>query len=399
MNAIYLDYAATSTLDLDVAAAMHAVAQLGYVNPASQHRAGQKARRSLEQARERIAELLGSPMRGLIADRLIFTSGGTEANNLALFGLSGAFSQSASGRVIISSLEHPSVLGAATELERRGVQVDRIRALESGAIDLNHFEQLLKLDPVPRLVSVMLGNNETGVLQPVAEIAAMCRDRGVLFHTDAVQAIASQAISLAQFGASALTLAPHKFGGPLGVGGLLLSHSAKLEPQLFGGFQQGGLRPGTESVVLAHGFVAALEKCVTGRDEYVNTVSHMRDECEMCLQKELEMVVINGGDAKRLPHISNLAFLGVDRQQLLLALDAAGVECSTGSACASGSSEPSHVLTAMGLSPEIISSSLRLSFGLGLGLPQVTEAVHRICQCVKDLRNRKTIGKREFASR
>ena len=382
---IYLDYAATTPLDPRVAQAMHETMLAGYANPASQHGAGRAARKILEAARDGIARLLDAKTDCLDADRLVFTSGGTEANNLALFGLAG----STPCRVLLSAIEHPSVTLAAEELGRRGFQVERIAVDTQGVVDLVQLRLQLLRSPVPKLASVILGNNETGVVQPVAEISQLCHLHDVLLHCDAVQANGKLPLSFSQLQVDALTIAPHKFYGPLGIGALLLPHATPFEPQLFGGFQQGGLRPGTESLPLIVGFHHAIELAIHHTPQ-ASQIAELRDRFEQHLRASLTDIVINCAGATRLPHISNIAFRGVDRQQLFLALDFAGVYCSTGSACASGSSEPSPVLRAMGLSEEVISSSLRFSFGLPTTASETEEAAKRIIKCVNDLRSRKT---------
>jgi cysteine desulfurase len=384
---IYLDYAATTPLDPRVAEAMRE-AMLGYANPASQHQAGRAARKGLEEAREQIARSLGAKADGIDADRLIFTSGGTEANNLALFGLTGR----TPCRLLVSAIEHPSVSMAADELARRGYQVERMPVDPNGVLDLDHLHTLLQQSPAPKLVSVMLANNETGAVQPVAQVAALCKQHHTLLHTDAVQAIGKCAVNFTKLDVDAMTIAPHKFYGPIGIGALLLHDDTPIEPQLFGGFQQGGLRPGTESFPLVAGFGEALQNVVEDQ-LHASRLNELRDAFERGLRQQLDDVVINGEGAQRLPHISNTAFLGRDRQQLFLALDFEGIYCSTGSACASGSSEPSPVLRAMGLPEEVISSSLRFSFGSPTTRDEIDEAVERIVKCVKRLRSQKSARK------
>jgi cysteine desulfurase len=232
----------------------------------------------------------------------------------------------------------------------------------------------------------MLANNETGVIQPVAELAALCRTADVLIHTDAVQAVGKIPVNFHALGVDAMTVAPHKFHGPVGIGALVLRHGMKLDPQLFGGFQQAGLRPGTENVVLAVGFHRALERW---RAEAADREYRMRAigaQLEHELLDAVPNAVIAGRGANRLPHTLNVAFPGVNRQALAMALDLAGVACSTGSACASGSSEPSPVLLAMGLSREVIEASIRLSWGAGTTVAEAAEACRRILKCVNHLR-------------
>jgi cysteine desulfurase len=385
---IYLDYASTTPLDPSVRQVLAAAFEQTGWNPASQHSGGRSQRKRLEYERERIASLLDARTAGMHADRVIFTSGGTEANNLALFGLAGP----QGSRVLVSSIEHPSVSQPAQELARRGYRVEQIAVDSTGVVQLGHLEELLRTSPPPRLASVMLGNSETGAIQPVAEIARLCHEHGALVHTDAVQAIGKMEVSFQALGVDAMTVAPHKFHGPLGIGALLLQAQASIEPLLFGGFQQGGIRPGTESHPLTAGFHEALAQATKSLHENFSHLTGLRDHFESRLLREIEDLAINSRDAQRLPHISNVAFLGLDRQQLFLALDFAGVCCSTGSACASGSSEPSPVLKAMELPERVISSSLRFSFGLPTAREEIDEAVNRISFVVKNLRSKDSRG-------
>jgi cysteine desulfurase len=418
---IYLDHNATTPLAAEVAEAMAEAYAAGHGNPGSQHRAGRRARQILEGARDAIGLLLGANMTGRRPDRVIFTSGGSEANNLAIFGLTGfgrmgprprsaqpessagetsrgienprtvekhavekhyeigtpdGIGGSATGELIVSALEHPSVLGPAAELEKRGWVVHRLGVSRDGVFDLNELATLL--NPRTRLVSLMLGNNETGVLEPVDEAAALCRAAGVPLHTDASQVAGKLPIDLHALGVAAMTVTAHKLNGPVGIGALVVRHAAPIEPQIVGGFQQAGLRAGTESVALAIGFRRALELWTADVATHARRLRELRNRLESRLRVGWPRLVVNGSGAMRLPHVSNLAFRGVDRQAMLMALDLAALACSTGSACASGSSEPSHVLAAMGAEPEIISSSLRFSLGLTTTAEEIDAAVDRI---------------------
>ena len=331
-----------------------------YANAASQHAAGRRARRVVEEAREAIATMLVRNLPGQRPDRLVFTSGGTESNNLALLGLAGT----APARLIISAIEHPSVVGPAEYLASRGWVVERLGVDGNGvAIVEVPLVRDFGRASVPTLAAVMLGNNETGVLQPVAELAGVCRDAGVLLHTDAVQVVGKLPVNFQRLGAATLAFSAHKFHGPRGIGGLLVRGDVELSPLLYGGFQQGGLRPGTEPVALIAGMHKALEIWQRDVEERVQRMTAMRERFEAALQAKLTGVIINGADAPRLPHTSNVSFRGLDRRALAMALDLEGVACSTGSACASGSSEPSPVLLAMGLPSDVVAGSLRFQFG------------------------------------
>jgi cysteine desulfurase len=379
---IYLDNAATTPLAHEVLAAMHDCAATAFANPASQHAAGRAARRTLEDAKEEIARLLGAQVAGMRSDRLIVTSGGTESNNLLLTGLA----HGRMGRIVLSAIEHPSVMEMGKVLSRRGYDVQHARVNQQGQLDLDHFRSLIDSDTI--LASAMLGNNETGVIQPVAEAAEICAAAEVDFHCDATQAVGKTPVDFRALGVSAMTAAPHKFHGPRGMGVLLLREQMQLEPMLHGGFQQLGFRPGTESVMLVVGMLRALQWWQSNAAELEQLIGELRDRLEAALLDRLPDLLINGAEVPRLPHVSNLAFLGLDRQALVMALDMAGVACSTGSACASGSSEPSPTLLAMGREKAVVGSSLRFSLGAFTTAAEIDSAVERISKVVNELRSR-----------
>ena len=387
MDSIYLDHNATAPLLPQIVEVMAACDRDGPANPASQHAAGRRARQMLEQAREGIAEILGVDLHSSQPDQLIFTSGGTEANNLALFGLAGE----TPNRVIISAIEHPSVVGPAEALARCGWQVDRLRVSSDGVIDVEHARNLLRpapRAPRPSLLSAMLANNETGVMQPVGELARLCAEQNIPLHTDAVQVAGKLPLRFRDLGASAMTITAHKFHGPRGIGALVVRHGVKLQPLLHGGFQQAGLRPGTEDVALAIGMFTALKLWQREADERATRMTILRDRLEAQFLAGDAYAVISGASAPRLPHTTNVAFVGINRQALLMALDLAGVACSTGSACASGSSEPSPVLLAMGCDEGVVEGALRLSLGAMTTLAEIDEAARRILLAVNELRRR-----------
>ncbi len=378
MHAIYLDHNSTTPLAPEAARAMAECQRECFANPASQHQLGRRSRQALEAAREACATILGAQLSGRQPDRVIFTSGGTEANNLALMGLAGVGAGDESPcEAIVSAIEHPSVAGAADALVRRGWTIHRLGVTSAGIVDLEALDRLLHAKT--RFVSVMLANNETGVLQPVAEIAARCTALGVPLHTDAAQAIGKVPLDFRALGVAAMTVAAHKFHGPVGIGTLIVREDIELAPQLHGGFQQAGTRPGTEAVALAAGMQAALEAWRHEADVRAARLQMLRDRLEAGLAEAFEgELVVNARQSPRLPNTSNVAFLGLDRQALLMALDQAGVACSTGSACASGSSEPSHVLAAMGSSPEVLAGSLRFSLGATTTAKEIETAIERI---------------------
>ena len=419
---IYLDHNATAPILPEVADAVRDAALRYPGNPASQHEFGRQARRVLEQARQRIGELLGARTSGMDADQVIFTSGGTESNNIALNGLlqppalpggrslpqssvqprlssqprpslvgaSGGLNPQTPGdahsdspitapRLIISAIEHPSIARAAVPLGPQILPVD-----SAGIIRLDQLESLLT--PTTQLASIMLASNETGVIQPIAAAAEICRRRGVLLHTDATQAVGKLPVDFQGLGVDALTTAAHKFHGPLGVGVLLVRHGVALTPAFQGGFQQASLRPGTESVALAVGMQRALELWHAEADARRQRMTDLRDRLETALLAGYPDAVVIGQQSSRLPHTSNVAFVGLNRQALVMALDLAGVACSSGSACASGSSEPSPTLLAMALPEGVISSSVRFSLGATTTAAEIDEAARRIFNVCNNLR-------------
>jgi cysteine desulfurase len=387
---IYLDHNATTPVRPEVVEAMRECYAAPYLNPASQHEFGRRARRVLEAAREKVGELVGANMPGQVADRVVFTSGGTEANNLALLGLAGEGRFSGPGNsnhLIISAIEHPSITAVADHLTAHGFVVERLGVDRRGVIRAADLPALLQ--PETRLVAAMLANNETGVIQPVAELAAICAERRVPLHTDAAQAVGKLPVNFRELGTATMSFAAHKFHGPLGIGALVVRHDVELAPQLFGGFQQAGVRPGTESVALAVGMLRALELWQVERDERVARLTNLRNGFERAIRALWPPAVVIGAETERLPNTSNIAFVGLDRQALFIALDQAGVASSTGSACASGSSEPSPTHLAMGLESAVLGSALRFSFGAGTTAAEVDEAARRILKICNDLGSKK----------
>ena len=368
MNSVaYLDNNATTIIRPEVIEAMSACLAAGYANPASQHAEGRRARKVLEEAREGIGRILGARQDSVQADRIVFTSGGTEANNLALAGrfptghsgLSDSLSENPKpARLIVSNIEHPSVIETARRLKATGVDVQWLPVNADGVVQLDRLPTLLNDET--SLVAVMMANNETGVIQPIEQVVQACEDRAAV-HIDAVQVAGKLPLSFRELGVASMTVTAHKFHGPRGIGALFVRYDQQIEPLTVGGSQQLGTRPGTESVALAVGMHKALELWQQDATENAERMTTLRDEMESNLREALPDIVINGCNSRRLPHTSNVSFPGLDRQAMLLALDRANVACSTGSACTSGSSEPSHVLIAMGAPKAVIEGSLRIS--------------------------------------
>lgn len=386
MDTIYLDHNATTPIRPEVVEAMREVWAAGHANPASRHRPGQQARWVMEHARMRVTELLGGDPHGPDGDRLVFTSGGTEANCLALLGIARAGQSGPNknpGQILISPIEHASVVAPAERLLDDGWRVDALPVRSDGVVDVARAAELLR--PDTRLATLMLANHETGVIQPVAELAMICRAAGVPLHTDAVQAVGKISVDFRRLGVDAMSVSAHKFHGPTGAGALLLRADAAVEPQVVGGHQQEGLRGGTESLALAVGMMTALELACHEQEEAARRMTALRDRFEQTLRAALPKAVIHGRSAPRLPQTSNVAFAGLDGQVLFTALDAAGVACSIGSACESGAAEVSPTLRAMGLARELVGSSLRFSFSATTTEAELDEAARRIIAAVQRL--------------
>lgn len=378
---IYLDHSATTQVHPEVSEAVRSCQAAGPANPSSPHQVGRRARRILDEARGTIATILGASTAGPDAARVIFTSGGTEANNLAVLGMAGPVV----ARIAVSAVEHPSVLAPAKHLEQRGWIVDRIAVDAQGRLDLNGVQTVL--DHQPRLVSVMLGNNETGVLQPVAELTRLCSQRRIYLHTDAVQVVGKLEIDFGRLGVDLLSCSAHKFHGPPGIGALIVRPDVPLAPLLYGGEQQYELRPGTPAVALACGMATALSLWHRQRHETIALVTRLRDRFESALRHGWPDVVIQGTSADRLPHCSSVSFPTFDRQALMMALDLEGICCATGSACASGSQRPSHVLEAMGCARPVIDGALRFSFAATNTLAEIDKAIARLLLVLHRMRH------------
>jgi cysteine desulfurase len=338
----YLDWNATTPLRPEAAAAMSAVlARCG--NPSSVHRWGHSARQAVERARSVVGAVLGAP-----PESVVFVSGGTEANHLALLG-------SGRDRILVSAVEHDSVLRAVPQAER--IPVDR-----NGVIVLDTLDGLLAADPRPALVSVMLANNETGVLQPAASIAAIARAHGALFHCDAVQAAGKIALDAAAIGADLVSLSAHKLGGPPGIGALVVTSELELTPTLRGGGQERGRRAGTENLAGIAGFAAAFV-AATEEIAVYDRVCALRNALEARLIAIAPEAAVLGARASRLPNTSAISMPGVASETQVIALDLDGVMVSAGAACSSGKVGPSHVLEAMGVGPDLVGSTIRVSLG------------------------------------
>lgn len=358
---IYLDNNATTRIHPAVLDALDDSLQNVYGNASSIHKEGQAARRRIEEARESVASLLGGTAR-----EIVFTSGGTESNNAALFGAAG---HGGIHHIVTTAIEHPSVLEPLQELERRGHHVTFVPPSPSGAVDAQAMLGALRGDT--RLVAMMLTNNETGVIQPVAEVARVCRERGIHVHCDAVQAAGKIEIDATALAVDTMALSAHKIHAPKGIGALYVRKGLALERHMFGGAQERRRRAGTENVPLAAAFgvAAALARDPAPRAQ----ITALRDRLEHDLRDE--RITVNGQAVPRVPNTSSITFRGADGEGLVIALDLAGIAVSTGSACSSGRVEPSHVLMAMGLTEEEAKSTVRVSLSRMTTEEEITRAV------------------------
>ena len=353
MQPIYLDYAATTPMRREGREAMRPYFDDRFGNASSVHRWGRAARSGLEDARARVAAVLGaSPA------EIIFTRGGTEADNLAVLGRSRA---ERGAPVVCSAIEHKAVLATAHAAEAEGNPLRVIPCDGSGVISVEAVDESLRSRPA--VVSVMWVNNEIGTIQPIAEIAERCAAAGVPFHSDAVQALGKVSVRVDEVPLAMASISAHKIGGPKGVGALFVKRGTALEPLIHGGGHERGLRAGTEDVAGAVGLALAAELAVQEREELADRLGGMRDRLEEGLRSRVPDVVINGEEAERAAHISNLSIAGVANETLLLTLDLEGIAVSSGSACSSGAVTPSHVLTALGVPEELAGPSVRFSLG------------------------------------
>lgn len=349
---LYLDYNASTPLDERVLSAMTDCLAGMPGNPSSTHQFGRVIRARLDRAREQVAALVG-----VHTSQVIFTSGGTEANNLALHAVTAGHVPTG---IAVSSVEHPSVLEPARALQASGWQLNKIDVDGQCRVLPERLKEILKTDT--RLVSVMAANNETGVVQPVAQLADMARTAGAVFHTDAIQTAGKLPLDFAASGAQLMSLSAHKLYGPKGVGALVVDKSLELVPLQLGGGQERGLRSGTENIAAIVGFGVAAELAVEGLEGRAAQIAALRDRLQADLQRYPQVTVF-AATVERLPNTLQLAVAGLDGETLLMQLDKAGIAVSSGSACSSGKAEPSHVLMAMGVEAELARGAIRISLG------------------------------------
>ena len=375
---IYLDYNATTPADRAVLEAMLPYFAENFGNASSIHSSGQRGRSAVDAARDNVATLIGAK-----PAEVVFTSGGTEADNLALFGSVMASNQ-ARKHVVTTAIEHHAVLNAAQALEKQGIDVTYVSVGSDGVVDPQDIRRELRPETI--LISVMHANNELGTIQPIEQIGKIAAEAGVYFHCDAVQSAGKVPLDVNRLGVDLLSVSAHKIYGPKGVGALYVRSGTPLEPQFHGGHHERDRRPGTENVPGIVGFGKAAELAKMNCEIDAARVAVLRDRLEEMLTGSLGSVHVNGDRARRVANTTNLAFAGAGGEALVIALDLQGISCATGAACSSGAVEPSHVLLAIGLSADEARSSLRFSLGRATTSDEVDRAIAIIPATVERLR-------------
>jgi len=377
---IYLDHNATTPVAPDVADVVARVLREEFGNASSVHHFGQRAKAILDDARTAVAGLIDAQ-----PGEVVFTSGGTEADNFAIRGAAEALEPSGRRHLIASAIEHEAVLNTLKALARRGWRTTFLPVGDTGIVSLDALRGALSDDTA--LVSVMLANNEIGTIQPVAELAAAARERGAWFHTDAVQAVGKIPVSVKTLGVDLLALSAHKFNGPKGVGALWIRRGSRLVPHMTGGKHERSRRAGTENVPAIAGFGVAAALAGGRLGQEAPPARALRDRLEGGILERVPGALVNGAREPRVPNTTNISFEGVEAESLLIALDLDGIAVSTGSACSSGTLEPSHVLRAMGLSAHRTQNSIRFSLGLGNTAGEIDRVLDRLPAIVQKLRS------------
>jgi len=388
MNRVYLDFNATTPVEPEVLDAMLPYFSGEFANAASIHTPGQRARAAVETAREQVAALVGAR-----PQEIVFTSGGTESDNHAIFGVVGqeflpvSSSRNAipSPHVITSAIEHEAVLNACQALEKQGAHVTYLATDANGQIDLADLRRAIRPETV--LITIMHANNELGAVQPLEEIGRIAKETDVYFHTDAVQSAGKIPIDVNKLQVDLLSVSGHKLYAPKGIGALYVRGGTRLRQLLYGGHHQRGFRPGTENVAGIVGLGKAAEIARKTLAEDATRISALRDKLQQGLLQRVPHSRVNAGAAPRTPNTTNLVFPGVEGEALLIALDLKGLACSTGAACSSGAVEPSHVLTAIGLPPEEARASLRFSLGRHTTATDIDFALNVVPAAVARLRD------------
>lgn len=378
MKIRYFDHAATTAVREDVLKEMIPYFSVEYGNPSSIYTMGRKSRRAVEQAREKVANAINANTK-----EIYFTSCGSESDNLAIKGV--AYANKKKGtHIITSKIEHPAVLNTCKKLEQQGFEVTYIGVDEKGKIKLNELVSAIKNSTI--LISIMFANNEIGTIQPIKEIGQIAKEHNIIFHTDAVQAVGNVKIDVQKMNIDLLSMSGHKFYGPKGIGALYVKKGIDFERIQDGGHQERNKRAGTENVAEIVGLGKAIEISCKQFDEYNNKLNMLRQYYIKKVQENINEIRINGDIENRLPGNCNISFKGIDGETLLLELDAIGICASTGSACTSGSSAPSHVLVELGIPQDYIQGSLRITFGQENTIEDVDFLVEKLIEIINKLR-------------
>ncbi len=378
MNRIYLDHAATTPVSESVLSEMMPFFRNCWGNASAVYATGREARKAIEKARKQVAEAIGAEPR-----EILFTGGGSESDNLAVKGT--AFALREKGKhIITTAIEHPAVLNTCHWLEKQGFEITYVKPEPTGVIDPAKVRACIRDETV--LISMMAANNEIGTIEPVAEIGAIAKERDILFHTDAVQAVGAIPVNVQKWNADLLSISAHKFYGPKGTGVLYVRRGTRIDSLIHGGEQERGLRAGTENVPAIVGMGKAIETADRDLEKNAEETALLRDRLVNGIMAEIPGARLNGTMAGRLPNNCNISFDGIDGEALLLRLDLAGRAASSGSACTAGNQEISHVLKAIGLTENEAKGSLRLTTGIGNTEKEMDETVRTISEIVKDLR-------------
>lgn len=378
MNNVYFDNSATTKTDERVIEAMMPYITENYGNPSSIYKIGRENRKAVEEAREQVAKALNCE-----PNEIYFTNGGSESDNTAIRGIAYAY-KNKGNHIITSKIEHPAVLETCKQLEKEDFEVSYIGVDENGIIKLDELKNAIK--PTTTLISIMFANNEIGTIEPIEEIGKIAKENNIFFHTDAVQAVGNVRIDVKQLNIDALSMSGHKFYGPKGIGALYVKKGIKFEKLINGGHQERNKRAGTENVAGIVGLGKAIELAYQELDEHNKKIKELRDYYVEQVKAKIPYIRINGDETKRLPGNSNISFRFIEGEGLLLNLDLKGICASSGSACTSGSLDPSHVLLAIGLPHEIAHGSLRISIGKYNTKEEVDYLVENLVEIIGRLR-------------
>ena len=386
MKNIYFDNAATTKLDDEVLKEMLPYLKDNYGNPSSIYKLGREARKAIEDSREKIAKVLNCK-----ANEIYFTAGGSESDNTAIKGIAKA-NKKRGNHIITSKIEHPAVLETCKQLEKEGFEITYISVDEKGIVDLEELKKSIK--PTTILITIMFANNEIGTIQPIEEIGKIAKENNIYFHTDSVQAVGGIKIDVQKLNIDSLSLSGHKFYGPKGVGALYVKTGVPFEKFISGGHQERNKRAGTENVAGIVGIGKAIELAYENLDEYNKKIKELRDYYVKQVEEKIPYIKINGDMEKRLPGNSNISFRFIEGEGLLLNLDLKGICASSGSACTSGSLDPSHVLLAIGLPHEIAHGSLRVSIGKYNTKEEIDYLIENLMEIVTRLREMSPLWER-----